>query len=290
MEKWLGSKASSLKGKQVVITGATGGLGREICRYVLSFGGSILMINRNEAKSRALREALLREFPGAQVRYLTADRVDMAQVRSLCARLEQEPLDVLMLNAGTYAIPRGLSSAGFDTVFQTNFLSHYYMVKALLPHLIRCGTRVVATGSIAHGAVRLDPLDPDYAHHQGNEAIYGNSKRFLIHALMMLLRDVPQVSFAVGHPGISFTGITSHYPPKALKIVKPSMLVLFMHPQKACRSMVRCIFEDVPDLHWVGPRVANIWGDPRISPLPSCEASERQQIFAAAEAMYEKIR
>ena len=94
------------------------------------------------------------------------------------------------------------------------------------------------------------------------------------------------VPFAVGHPGISFTGITANYPPQALKIVKPSMQVLFMPPEKACQSMVRAAAEEVPYCHWIGPGYFDIWGNPVISPLRTCPLSERQQILKIAEEMY----
>ena len=217
-QAWLNAAPSALKGKTVVITGATGGLGREICSYVLSFGGRILMVNRDPKKSEALCASLREKYPGCQVSFLLADLEHTDEVRAVCAQLLREPVDVLMLNAGTYAIPRALSDAGYDTVFQTNFVSHYLMVKLLLPVLSQRRGKVVATGSIAHRFHPLDPQDIDFVHHEGANDIYGNSKRFLMFSLMELLKDSP-VSFAVGHPGISFTGITAHYPPKALKIV-----------------------------------------------------------------------
>ena len=57
-----GSEAHSLKGKTVVLTGATGGLGSAMCRYLLSFGAEIIMVNRNKEKSEALCSALRKEY------------------------------------------------------------------------------------------------------------------------------------------------------------------------------------------------------------------------------------
>ena len=240
------------------------------------------MVNRSEEKSRALRDSLKKEFPQAEISWYLCDLEDPGQVASLCRELKALPIDVLMLNAGTYAIPRALSSAGYDTVFETNFLSHYRMVKALLPVLKARQTKVVATGSIAHRFHLSDPEDIDFANHSGANDIYGNSKRYLMFALMELLQK-EKVPFAVGHPGICFTGITSHYPPKLLKIVRFSMRLLFMHPEKACRSMVEAVFTDVPYLYWIGPGIFDIWGNPRMKALTSCDAAERTAIFEQAE-------
>ena len=288
LHKWLNVEKTNLQGKLVVLTGATGGLGRAMSRLLLSFGAELLMVNRDKEKSEKLTASLKQEFPKGNVSYLLCDLNDLAGVKQLSYTLRTLPIDILMLNAGTYAIPRALSSAGFDTVFQVNFLSHYYLVKALLPLLKERKAKVIATGSIAHRFHTVDFEDPDYARHEGANDIYGNSKRFLIFALMELLKK-ENVSFAVGHPGISFTGITSNYPPKALKIVKPSMLLLFMHPEKACLSMVKAIFEDVPYLHWIGPKYFDIWGKPRCKVLTGCPREERIRILETAEEMAAKI-
>ena len=276
--------APDLGGKLAVVTGATGGLGSAICRSILSSGGSILMINRNRQKSEALTAELKAQFPAAQISFLLCDLEDIRQVKEVSSELASLPVDILMLNAGTYAIPKARSSSGYDTVFQTNFLSHYYLVKQLLPVLQKRKTRIVATGSIAHRFNQADFSDPDFFRRKGANEIYGNSKRFLMFALMELARE-QHLDFVIGHPGISFTGITSHYPKNLLKIVRFSMQLLFMPPRKACLSMVRGIYEDVPYLHWIGPRYFDIWGPPRIKKLDTCSRQERIQIYAAAEEM-----
>ena len=282
---FLGSSQTSLAGKTVVLTGAAGGLGSSLCRYLLACGAEIIMINRNREKSEVLCSALRREYKGARVSYLLCDLEKMDQVKETAAALKQRSVDILILNAGTYAIPRGLSSAGYDTVFQVNFLSQYYLMKTLLPQLKAVSGKVVVTGSIAHRFNVLDPEDPDFSHHTGDNSIYGNSKRFLMFAPMELLKN-SGVSFAIGHPGISYTGITSHYPPEALAVVKPSMQLLVPHPEQACLSMVRASFAEVPFDHWIGPGYFDVWGDPVISPLHSCSSLERRKLFKIAEEMF----
>ena len=278
----------SLKNKTVVITGTTGGLGSALCDYLLSYGAKLYMINRNEKKTKALTERLLLKYPDAKISRILCDLSDMEQVKKTADELQRLPIDIFMLNAGVYAIPRAVGSAGYDTVFQTNFLSHYFLVKSLLPLLEKRKAKVVVTGSIAHRFHPADPLDPDFSNHRGAGNIYGNSKRFLMFSLMELLKDSP-VSFAVGHPGISPTGITGNYPPLLLKIVKPAMKLLFMRPEKACLGVLKAACETVPYCHWAGPAVFDIWGKPVIKPLHSCPLKEREQILEIAEGMYRKL-
>ena len=282
------NEAMNLKGKTIVLTGATGGIGRALSRYFLSFGAKLCLSGRNEEKLLSLEARLKQEYPKAELSHLVCDLQDMDQVKKLSAKLLTLPVDLLILNAGTYAIPRALSNAGYDTVFQVNFLSHYYLVKKLLPLLEQRNAKVLVTGSIAHRFNPVDPEDPDFSHHIGDNNIYGNSKRFLMFSLMELLKNSP-VEFAIGHPGINFTGITDHYPPEVLKVVKPSMLLMFMPPEQACLSILRASFTSVPYCHWVGPGYFDIWGKPVITPLHSCDPKERRQIFSLAEKMYETL-
>ena len=288
--KWLTVENPTLRGKTVVLTGATGGLGLEICRYVLSFGGRLIMVARNREKAEALKASLLLEYPQAQISFLLADLESPDQVLALCQKLRQQPVDVLMLNAGTYALPRLHTACGYDNVFTTNFISHYVMVRELLPLLRERSAKVVATGSISYRFSPSDPEDIDFSHRQSANLVYGNSKRYLMFALTELLKNEQNISFAIGHPGISFTGITAHYPKAALMVVRPSMKLIFMHPRKACRSMVAAIFREVPPLHWLGPGVREIWGNPRLSPLTGCDAEERQEIFNRAEQIYQNLK
>ena len=286
---WLAKHTASLKGKTVVITGATGGLGAELCRSVLALEGRLVLVNRSADKSRTLRGELLEEYPAGRIDCLLADLTDMDSVKTACTRLEQEPMDFLILNAGAYAIPRKTCATGYDNVFQTNFVSHYYMVRRLLPVLAQRKAKVLAMGSIAHNYSKTDPDDIDFAGRKQASKVYGNSKRYLMFALTELLKNNPDVRFAIAHPGIAFTNITAHYPPLLFAIIKYPMKVIFLQPYQAARSMVQAMFREVPYLHWIGPRLFDIWGNPSVKALTTCDEAERRRIFETAEAIYAKL-
>ncbi len=173
--------------------------------------------------------------------------------------------------------------------FQINFVSPYYMTKELLPQLRQRSGKVVAVGSIAHNYSKTDPEDIDFSTRSACSLVYGNSKRYLMFALMGLLRS-SGVKFAIGHPGITVTNITAHYPKLIYAVIRHPMKVIFMKPATAARSIIRAIFEEVPDLHWVGPRFFNVWGSPSVQKLKTCSESERIRICAAAEKCYLGIK
>lgn len=289
-QTWLKQKGWSLEGKWVAITGATGGLGTEACRGILRLSGSLILVNRSREKSERLCEQLRQEFPQGQIEVLQADLTDMSSVRWACEKLKQKPLDVLVLNAGAYHIPRAICETGWDNVFQTNFVSHYDMVKELLPVLTERRGKVVAIGSIGHYLAKADKEDVDFAKCSKPVKVYGNSKRYLMFALAELMRQHPEVSFAIAHPGVSFTNITSHYPKPLVAIIKWPMKLIYMKPEKAVRSLLQGICEEVPYLHWIGPGVWNIWGNPKVKALTDCKEAERRQIYTSAEQIYEKCK
>lgn len=288
IDAWLSRNTECLDGKTVAVTGATGGLGGALCRYLLSLGASLVLLDRNRQKSDALKDVLLVEYPQADIGQITLDLADMASVKAACASLETMPLDVLIHNAGAYSIPRYRCDTGYDNVFQINFVSPYYMTRRLLPSLRQRGGRVVVVGSIAHNYSKSDAADVDFSMRKQASLVYGNAKRHLMFSLHELFRDERQASLAVTHPGISFTGITAHYPPVVFAIIKHPMKIIFMRPHRAALSVLRGVFASTPYGTWWGPWLFSVWGRPTLKRLRTCSLEERADIFARAEEIYGK--
>jgi NAD(P)-dependent dehydrogenase (short-subunit alcohol dehydrogenase family) len=288
-DAWISKNTKRLDGKTVAITGATGGLGGVLCRDVLSLGASLYLLDRNRQKSDVLKAQLLAEYPHASIGQITLDLSDIGSVKAACEQLEGLPLDVLIHNAGAYSIPRCTCDPGYDNVFQINFVSPYYMTRRLLPMLReRCG-RVVIVGSIAHDYSKSDADDVDFSTRKRASLVYGNAKRYLMFALHELFRNEGRASLAVTHPGITFTGITAHYPPVIFAIIKHPMKAIFMPARKAALCVLRGVFAPTPHGTWWGPRLFSVWGRPALRTLRTCSARERQDIAARAEAIYEKV-
>lgn len=286
LEKWLKKNTRSLAGKTVAITGSTGGLGKPLCRYLASLGASLILLDRNEARSCAHREALLSEFPNCRITLLRTDLSDMASVRAATARLLAAPPDIFIHNAGAYSIPRHTCDTGYDNVFQINFISPYYMIRSLLPALRHNKGLAMAVGSIAHDYSVTDPADVDFATRKRASLVYGNAKRYLMFSLYALFRHEHDARLAITHPGITFTGITAHYPPALFALIKHPMKVIFMRPAKAALSLLAGIFTPCAHLEWIGPRVCNVWGLPKKRTLTTCAEQEQARIAHTAEDIF----
>ena len=286
IQKWLAGNAEHLGGKTVAVTGSTGGLGKELCRYLAELGADLILLDRNMDRSMAHKAALLQVRAQAKIECLP---LDLSDIRSVCAatkELQQRPVDLFIHNAGAYKIPRGMCNGGYDSIFQINFASPYYMIRTLLPHLQSRGGRVVAVGSVAHTYSHIDEKDVDFATREACSKAYGNAKRYLMFGLHELMKTHGGVPLAIVHPGITVTGITTHYPKPIYAIIKYPMKVIFMKPKKAALSLLRGVFEDTAYCEWIGPRFFDVWGYPRKRLLTSCDANERQSIARICDEVY----
>ncbi len=276
----------SLKGKTVAVTGATGGLGNELCRHLCKAEADLILLDRDPEKSKALEARLKAEFPLCRISRIQVDLSDIESVFRATEELVLASPDVLIHNAGAYNIPRKIATSGYDNVFTINFVSPYYMTRRLLEK--RPETHVVAVGSIAHTYSRIDQNDVDFRTRRAASKVYGNAKRYLMLALHALARD-GAFSLAVVHPGISATNITAHYPKLVYALIKHPMKWIFMKPKKASLSIFEGVFTKTPYGTWIGPRIFDVWGMPRRKKLPACREDEVEKARLAADRIYDTL-
>lgn len=290
IQNWIKENTSSLVGKTVAITGSTGGLGVETCFHLASLGANFIFINRNLPKSNNLKHQLEEIYPNIKIDIVSADLSNFKSVKQAVEILKQKQIDYLILNAGVYAIPQQKTDIGYNNIFTTNFVSHYYMVKELLPILRNTKGKVVCVGSIAHNYSKLDINDIDYSTRKKHSKVYGNSKRFLMFSLMELFKNETAVAISIVHPGVTLTNITNHYPKLVYALIKWPMKILFPSPKKASLHIVCGLFNSTIQNYWIGPKTFSVWGKPKINKLKSCKENESKKIFEIAENIYKKLK
>ena len=279
---WMKQNMPSLKNKNVAISGATGGIGQELCRHLASLGANLLLLDRNSERSNAWIEKLKVEFPSLNAQHLRLDLSDFDTVKTVTEELQKSTPDYLIFNAGAYHVPRYTTSVGHDNVFQINFLAPFYMARMLLPAMKERGGRIVAVGSIAHNYSHIDLKDMEFLTRTQSSKVYGNAKRFLMFSLFGL--DESE-TVAIAHPGITLTNITAHYPKLIYALIKHPMKVIFMSPRRASLSILAAMVQDAKKNEWFGPALFDIWGLPKKKLLKTCSAEEAKQICQEAEKM-----
>lgn len=289
-EKWLNKNCQSLKGKKVVLTGATGGLGREICDYLARLEADIILACRNKTLADGLAEELRGKYPSIKVDFVALDLSSLDSVRACVKELKKyKGIDILINNAGVYNVPLKTLDSGYNNVYQINFVYTYYLTKQLLPELEKKDNSICITlGSVAHNYSKIDAEDIDFSTRHKSSKIYGNSKRFLMFSLYELFKG-SKVGLSIVHPGVTLTNMTNHYPKAINWLVKIGIKLVFPSPKNATRSIIWGTNQTTGYHEWIGPSILRVWGRPKLAKLTTCSEEESQQIFDIAELIYSEI-
>ncbi|MFW9837984.1 MAG: SDR family NAD(P)-dependent oxidoreductase [Candidatus Thorarchaeota archaeon] len=140
------------KGRLVVITGATSGIGYVTAREYASHGANLLLINRNEEKSIALCEEIRQEFQ-VECDHKIADFSRLSEVRKIGEEIRESDLemDVLIHNAGIYSTAKIITEDGHELVFQVDYLSSFVLNYILKDKLKTQGkARIIFVNSEGH--------------------------------------------------------------------------------------------------------------------------------------------
>lgn len=157
-----------LKGRTVVITGATSGLGLQSAKELAAMGAELVLVGRTPEKLRQARDVVVIESGNWEVRTQVCDFSLLDEVRALAERLteEHERIDVLMNNAGAVYGERVLTGDGHELTWQVNHLAPFLLTNLLKDTLNASPTaRVVNVASGAHRWGRI-PWD-DFTYSSG---------------------------------------------------------------------------------------------------------------------------
>lgn len=137
--------------KNILITGATDGLGLHAAAALVADGHRVLLHGRNAAKLERARAEVASRHGADRVDVVRADLTSLAEVEALAADVKRrvERLDVLVNNAGVYVAP---AVRGIDPRMMVNAVAPYVLTKRLLSVLGPAG-RVVNLSSAAQTRV-----------------------------------------------------------------------------------------------------------------------------------------
>ncbi|XP_045132855.1 retinol dehydrogenase 14-like [Portunus trituberculatus] len=148
----------SLKGKTIIVTGASAGIGKETVRDLARRGGRVIMACRNLQKASKVASEIEASTGSKSVVVRELDTSSLSSVRSFAARIlaEERRLDVLVLNAGIGGpAERVLTPDGLELTMATNHFGHFLLANLLLGLLKDSQpSRVVVVASMAHAGVK----------------------------------------------------------------------------------------------------------------------------------------
>jgi NAD(P)-dependent dehydrogenase (short-subunit alcohol dehydrogenase family) len=190
----------------VLITGATGGLGRALVHRAAGHGATVVAHGRDE---RRLRDLALEveEATGTSIDTVAADLADLREVDRLADSVldTYDRLDVLVNNAGVgFGVPDGpreVSADGIELRFAVNHLAAYRLAGRLAKLLeVSAPSRIVQVASA--GQLALDPHDPLTEHGWDGVTAYRRAKLAQVMATYDLAADLVGTGVTVNalHP------------------------------------------------------------------------------------------
>ena len=123
----------------IVITGASKGLGKAMAEIFAAGGHTLYLCSRGESGLHETARQLTHRFPAAVIRFTTADLSEKVSVEKFAAWvLEHGVPDILVNNAGQF-IPGSIHSEPegvLDQMLAQNLFSAYHLTRRLLPSMM----------------------------------------------------------------------------------------------------------------------------------------------------------
>jgi NAD(P)-dependent dehydrogenase (short-subunit alcohol dehydrogenase family) len=166
---------TEMKGKVVVITGATSGIGQVAAETLAGMGARIVQVARDHERGQLAMKRLAERAPGITHSIYYADLSLLSEMQRVASEIvaAESHIDVLMNNAGAMFGTRQLTADGLERTFALNYMSYFVLTHGLRARLLGSApARVVNTASNAHLTARLDidDLQSARAHRGGLES------------------------------------------------------------------------------------------------------------------------
>ena len=292
---WSARDLPDLTGRRAVVTGATSGLGLETVRVLAAHGAHVVLTGRDEERTDQAVRRVRAAVPGGSLEPARLDLADLASVRAFAAAAGDQPLDLLVNNAGVMALPsREVTLDGFERQVGTNHLGHFALTGLLLPALLsRPGARVVTVSSIVHwiGVMTVDDLLSE-ARYDPWQA-YARSKL----ANLLFVRELDRRVRAAGgdlvsvaaHPGYTRTRLVANGPAQGHPLLgaafRAATVVVGQSTRTGALPQLRASGDHtVAGGDYVGPRLLGWRGLPVHASRAAAARDDRSQAALWAES------
>lgn len=174
----------------IVVTGASRGIGLELTRLALGQGNKVLAVARKPTESDGLK-ALKKEF-GSDLSSVAADLSDLSASDLVATELKNwGHVDVLINNAGI--LRQGIAMEDFLESYKVNSVAPFLMVKALAPWLKKSPNAKAASITSLMGSISDNKSGSYYAYRSSKSALNMLNKSLSI--------DFDWLTALVIHPG-----------------------------------------------------------------------------------------
>lgn len=206
--------AWSVRDKVCVVTGASGGIGKQVALGLAREGARVVIVSHSKARAEAALDEIVHTSLNPHVDLVLADLSVQAGVRAAASEIDRRygELHLLINNAGLLIGKRRLTADGIESTFALNHLAYFLLTNLLLEKLkASAPSRIISTSSMAHGMARWDFEDLQGERRYSQWRAYSNSKLANLLFTYELARRLQgtQVTANAVHPGFVRSGFGS---------------------------------------------------------------------------------
>jgi NAD(P)-dependent dehydrogenase (short-subunit alcohol dehydrogenase family) len=197
---------------------------------------------RNAAKAKAVVKEIAASTGSRDADNINADLRSLTQVRQLSEAFRQRypRLDVLINNAGIFAPAREITEDGYETTYQVNYLSQFYLTQLLLDKLKKSAQgRIINLSSSVYAAGTFDVHNLQSESRSSTFGAYSNSKLLML-LFTIELADRLKGTWATAnavHPGVVRTQMMLRAP-GVFRVVAYLALPVALSPQKGAATSI----------------------------------------------------
>jgi NAD(P)-dependent dehydrogenase (short-subunit alcohol dehydrogenase family) len=195
-----------MRNLEVVVTGATDGIGKVTARELAKMGARVTLISRNAEKGERVVKELRAAAGHDGVQFVQADLMTLKGMRGAAETLKgrMKRLDVLVNNAGAIFQRRETTADGIEKTFALNHLGYFVLTLGVLDLLKAADrARIVNVASQAHAGAKLDFANLQNATSYSGWRAYAQSKLaniYFTYELARRLKGAPVTANCL-HPG-----------------------------------------------------------------------------------------
>ena len=212
---WLPERIENISDKTFLITGANTGAGFEASKILLRKGAEVVMLNRNDDKSKKAIYELKNEIgENIKVSYIKLDLADFESVKLAAEEINNSivKIDALICNAAVAQIAKQtFTKDGFESHLGINHYGHFLLVNLLLNKIEESKGRIVTVESEGYkmGLKKIQFNDMNFDKNYNPMKTYCHSKLAQMIFSYDLQNRIKQANKStkvyVCHPGASKT-------------------------------------------------------------------------------------